>query len=79
MSTYEITLVYPDRPYEAHRPFLTEAGRSRSSGLVAARPHQAGLALTIRVETDRGLGVATELARQRAAGFWPSYQPAEAS
>jgi hypothetical protein len=32
MSTYEITLVYPDRSYEANRRFLMEIGAPGSPG-----------------------------------------------
>jgi len=78
VSTYEITLVYPDRPYDEHWRFLREVGRSHRSGLIAYHRYRQGVVLTIQVETDRGRGMAMDLARQRAAAFWPSYRPAEA-
>jgi hypothetical protein len=77
MSTYEITLTYPDRSLDQHRRFLQEVGGSRRSGLIAFHQYGQGVVLTIQVETDRGRGMAIDLARERAAAFWPSFQPSE--
>jgi hypothetical protein len=77
MSTYEITLTFPDRPFERSHRFLQEVGRSHRSGLIAFHKYRDGVVLTIQVETDQGRGMAMDLARQRAAAFWPSYRPAD--
>lgn len=77
MGTYEITLTFPDRNYDEHLRFLREVARSPRSGLIAYHRYRDGVVLTIQVETDRGRGMAMDLARQRAASFWPSYRPAE--
>jgi hypothetical protein len=77
VGTYEITLPFPDRPYDEHLPFLREVAKSTLSGLIAYHRYREGIVLTIQVETDRGRGMAMDLARQRAASFWPSYVPAE--
>jgi hypothetical protein len=77
VSTYEITLLYADRPFDKHSLFLQEVGRSPRSGLIAYHRYRGGVVLTIQVETDRGRAAAMELAQQRAAAFWPSFRPSE--
>jgi len=79
VSRFEITLLYPDRSFKESGQFLREVGRSQRSGLIAFHKYRDGVVLTIQVETDRDRGMAMDLARQRAAAFWPSYQSAEAS
>jgi hypothetical protein len=79
VAVYEITIVYPDRAFEAHHQILTEVGRRKDSGLIGFHRYRGGVALTVQVSSARGLDAATEMARQRVAAFWPEERPAEAS
>lgn len=79
VATFEFTFVYPDRDFEESRRFLASVLSSRPSGLHGARRHGNGTALTVVVDTEAPAGreLAEQLARQRVAGIWPAFRPAQ--
>lgn len=79
MGTYEVTVVYPDLPYDECRRFLGSLAASPPSGLDGFRRYGDGVALTYVVTTEHGPELARRLAVQRAAGTWPNHEPGAVS
>jgi hypothetical protein len=75
VAVYEVSLYFPDLPYEEHRRYLASLAAGPRPGLEGFRQHGVGVVLTFVIETDHGIEFAVKDATQRATGLWPNFRP----
>lgn len=76
MAVYEVSLYYPEEPYDQHHRFLASVAVGPHPAIQGFRQRGPGVVLTFVVDTDHGIEFATKVAIQRAAGLWPNARAA---
>lgn len=77
--TYEVTMGFPNVPYEPNRRFLASVAAAVLSPLQGFRQVGNGVALTFVVTTEAGIEFAVKDAIQRSTGLWPNFRPTTTS